>query len=75
MRFGRKKKKAKVGVSTTQLALGAAGLLLFIVGVKRSLPKVDEPPATPQEGPRKVHGDMLEELVPAGEARPHEIKG
>jgi hypothetical protein len=75
MRFGRKKKEAKGAVSATTLALGAAGLFLFIVGVRRSLPKVDDPPATPQDGPHKVHGDMLEELVPAGDTRPHEVQG
>ena len=75
MRFGRKKEKTKAGVSTAKVVLGAAGLFLFIVGVRRSLPKADEPAATPQEGPRKVHGDMHEELVPAGDARPHEIQG
>ena len=50
MRFGRKKEKTRAGVSTAKLVLGAAGLLLFIVGVRRSLPKADEPAATPQEG-------------------------
>jgi hypothetical protein len=34
--FGRKDQKPKTGFSKTKLLLGAGGLLLFIVGIKRS---------------------------------------
>jgi hypothetical protein len=37
-----------------KLALGAAGLFLFIVGVKRSLPKRDEDDRTTQEEAQEI---------------------
>lgn len=42
--------KAEAGVSKLKLALGAAGLLLFIVGVKRSFRTEEEAQPMPETG-------------------------
>ncbi len=43
--------RKKRGVSKTGLVLGAAGLFLFIVGVKKTFQVNDEPPPAPEPPP------------------------
>jgi hypothetical protein len=49
--FGKKREeKPAAGISKTRLLLGAAGLLLFIVGVKRSYRLDDQAGSEPRDG-------------------------
>jgi hypothetical protein len=43
--------RKKKGVSKTGLILGATGLFLFIVGVKKTFQVNDEPPPAPEPPP------------------------